>query len=596
MLNTVALPDGLAALAKTPLLLDEAIVDLLPAAVSVCDAEGVVVRFNRKAAELWGRLPPAGDSAEPYFSWLRAFWPDARPVRDREAPLALALRTGRPQRNVELQIEQPNGRRMWILADVDPIHNGAGEIVGALDCFRDITARKQADYAMRESEELLRAVVETTPECVKVVRRDGTLLHINPAGLRIVEAGRPADIEGASVFDLIAPGDRAAWREHHERVCNGERLSWGFELVGLRGARRHMETQAAPLRMPDGTVAQLAITRDVTRHKRNEAALRETEQRARELLQAIPAAVYTTDAAGRITFFNQACVTLAGRTPEIGTDHWCVSWRLYRPDGAPLPHAECPMAVALKENRAIAGAEIVAERPDGARLPVLAYPTPLRDSAGRVAGAVNMLVDISERQQAEERRQLLLHELNHRVKNTLAMVQSIASQSFKGEARTEAFGWFEERVMALARAHDVLTRQHWEGADLRDIVAQATAPLCGQDGDRFSIRGPGLKLTPKQALSLAMALHELCTNAAKHGALSNGEGKVAIAWEVARGGAGGELSLHWAESGGPPVRRPGRKGFGSRLIEQGLARELGARVRLDYAPSGLRCDIRVPLS
>ena len=134
---------------------------------------------------------------------------------------------------------------------------------------------------------------------------------------------------------------------------------------------------------------------------------RPTELPCRELLDALPAAIYTTDAAGRVTYYNAAAVQLAGRKPEIGSDKWCITWRLYRPDGTPLPHDECPMAVALKTGRPVRGVEAVAERPDGTRVPFMPYPTPLHDAAGNLVGAVNMLVDLSERSHAEQVRQLL---------------------------------------------------------------------------------------------------------------------------------------------------------------------------------------------
>ncbi len=132
-----------------------------------------------------------------------------------------------------------------------------------------------------------------------------------------------------------------------------------------------------------------------------------TELPCRELLDALPAAIYTTDAAGRLTYYNAAAVQLAGRKPKIGSDEWCVTWRLYRPDGTPLPHDECPMAVALKTGRPVRGVEAIAERPDGTLVPFMPYPTPLHDASGNVVGAVNMLVDLTERSHAEQVRQLL---------------------------------------------------------------------------------------------------------------------------------------------------------------------------------------------
>jgi PAS domain S-box-containing protein len=132
-----------------------------------------------------------------------------------------------------------------------------------------------------------------------------------------------------------------------------------------------------------------------------------TELPCRELLDALPAAIYTTDAAGRITYYNAAAVQLAGRRPKIGSNEWCVTWRLYQPDGTPLPHDDCPMAVALKTGCPVRGVEAIAERPDGTLVPFMPYPTPLHDATGKVVGAVNMLVDLSERSHAEQVRQLL---------------------------------------------------------------------------------------------------------------------------------------------------------------------------------------------
>ena len=129
----------------------------------------------------------------------------------------------------------------------------------------------------------------------------------------------------------------------------------------------------------------------------------ESERHFRQMIDALPAAIYTTDADGRLTHFNPAAVKLSGRTPQIGTDEWCVSWKLYRPDGTPLPHDECPMAIALKQGRVNHGEEILVERPDGTRLWCTPFPTPVRDASGKVIGGINMLLDITERKHAEQR-------------------------------------------------------------------------------------------------------------------------------------------------------------------------------------------------
>lgn len=579
-----------------PLPFDEAVLDVLPVGVCTLDADGAVLRYNRTADRICGgslqmygrlRIVHAGDSMQAFA----------------DTPLAGTIRTGRACQDVPLLIERPGDTPVSLLANAEALRSDTGQITGAVMSFQLNTSAQQSDTDRRRNVEWLSAIVENTPECVKIVDHDGTLVQMNPAGLRMVEAANACDVEGGSVFDLVAPEHKERWREQHERVCSGEKLSWEFDIISLGGTRRHMETHAVPMTLPNdaengprsGVFAQLAVTRDITDRKRLETANREAERRLRELLDALPTAVYTTDASGTVTYFNQACVELAGRVPTIGSDEWCVTWRLYWPDGSPMRHAECPMAIALIENRAIHGAEALAERPDGARVPFLAYPAPLRNEAGELVGAVNMLIDITERKEAENHRQLLLNELNHRVKNTLTTVQSIATQSFRRDEVKESYQWFEGRLIALSKAHDVLSRENWQAADLSEVIDQVAAPFQAHGYQRFVTDGPSQRLRPKVALSLAMALHELCTNAAKYGALSSNAGQVRIVWQRAQRGEEPLLRLRWEEQGGPPVTPPLRKGFGSRLLERGLAGELDAEVRLSYLNGGVVCDIEVPL-
>ncbi|TGT91258.1 MULTISPECIES: chemotaxis protein CheB [unclassified Mesorhizobium] len=529
------------------------------------------------------------------------------------------------------------------------------------------------------------------------------------------------------LFDLVT-SDIGRPIAHFARKFSDDRLLSDTETVLKKlttieaevpsDAGRWYLRRMLPYRTRDNRIAGVVITFiDITERRQGESAVRASEQRLKDLIAALPGAVYTTDAKGRLTSYNPAAVELWGRRPELGTDEWCGSWRIYRPDGTPLPHDECPMAIALKENRPLQGAEAVAERPDGVRVPFLAYPTPLRDAAGKVTGAVNMLVDITERKRAEElaerlaaivassddaiisktldgtitswniaaerlfgycsdeivgqsimilvppdrqdeeknilgrvrqgehiqhyetrrrrkdgtmvwvsltlsplgdaqgrpigastiardmterrradeHRKIMMGELNHRVKNTMAVIQSIASQTL-GHASTldEARDTFSARLINLAKAHDVLTRESWQSANLADIVADTTKPHGGRQG-RFRIEGPDIRLTPNVALAIAMALHELSTNAAKYGALTTENGYVEIVWRIESEGAGRRLVLGWQESDGPPVAKPSRKGFGSRLIERALAAELGGEVSVDYASAGVMCTLIAPL-
>jgi len=207
--------------------------------------------------------------------------------------------------------------------------------------------------------------------------------------------------------------------------------------------------------------------------------------------------------------------------------------------------------------------------------------------------------EIEAREGAEERRKLLLDELNHRVKNTLATVQSIAAQSLRDAPDLETGRkTFEARLMALSQAHNLLTRDNWRGASLAELAATELAPY-GSEGrpKRVEIFGEPVWLKPDMAVALGMAFHELATNAAKHGALSGENGRVKVSWTVSHSEDGPDrVSITWREAGGPPVRTPSRRGFGSRLIVSGLAHQLHGDVKLDFDPDGVRCSITFNLA
>jgi PAS domain S-box-containing protein len=236
--------------------------------------------------------------------------------------------------------------------------------------------------------------------------------------------------------------------------------------------------------------------------------------------------------------------------------------------------------------------ETIRRRKDGSLVEISLTISPVRDAQDMIVGASKIARDITERRRAERLQQTLVDELNHRVKNILATVQAIARQTFRsGPLDSRARETFEARLHALSRAHDLLTRENWDGAEMAAVVAQVLAPYQRQ---RFEIEGPQLRLPPRVALALTLALHELATNAAKYGALSVPSGRVAITWAV-RPGDPPHLALRWQEHGGPLVSPPAQTGFGSRLIERSLALELAGEVHVTYEPSGVVCDVSAPV-
>jgi PAS domain S-box-containing protein len=210
---------------------------------------------------------------------------------------------------------------------------------------------------------------------------------------------------------------------------------------------------------------------------------------------------------------------------------------------------------------------------------------------------IGACLDITERKQAEERQVLLIHELNHRVKNTLATVQSLAIQTLRSSRNSEAFqANFMSRLMALSATHDILTLKLWESASIGEILAAELQPYGGIDQNRIEARGDVVHLKPRQALSLGMALHELATNAAKYGALSSPHGRIRISWSVDQTqSTEPRLVIRWREEGGPAVKVPKRRGFGTRLIDRSIAHELGGDIEMKFAPTGLDCTFRVPM-
>jgi PAS domain S-box-containing protein len=330
---------------------------------------------------------------------------------------------------------------------------------------------------------------------------------------------------------------------------------------------------------------------DAQRTIENLAALG-TEENFRQLLEALPAAIFTTDAQGRITFYNRAAAELAGREPVLGVDNWCVTWRLYRPDGTLLPHDECPMAITLREDRALSGIEAIAERPDGTRVPFLAYPSPIHDASGRLIGAVKMMLDISDRKQAEDKVRALMGELNHRVKNNMQMLQSLLGaaerEATSPEAR-EALGDAVRQVGAMAAAQQGMYSASTTEFDARSFLEALCRNASQSFGRRADIQigEASGQLTNDAAIPLALILNELVTNAVKHG---KGErSRVTVSVALARIGEQWELRVQ-DDGPGFEYREPRRRASGLGLVS-GLARQLGGRFEISSA-GGAQCIVR----
>ncbi len=330
---------------------------------------------------------------------------------------------------------------------------------------------------------------------------------------------------------------------------------------------------------------------DVTARTVLEDALKESERRQGAIIHQATAGIVETDLDGRMTLVNPLFCRIVGRTAEelMGT-------RLHE-----ITHpADLPQTVALFEQLTVErlGFELEQRyvRPDGAAVWVHNSVSPIVDAEGRLHRVLAVVLEITEHKQAEAHRELLLHELSHRVKNTLATVQSIASQTAKGATSANEYrDAFMARLGALSATHNLLQAGDWHGVLLHDVVHTELSPYAADAAARWTLAGADVLLKPDTAVALGMVVHELTTNAAKYGALSNAQGRIDVSWTLAAKGTGRLLRFVWQESGGPPVKATRGKGFGTRLITEGLALQLDATIGLEFAAAGVRCTIDVQL-
>jgi PAS domain S-box-containing protein len=449
--------------------------------------------------------------------------------------------------------------------------------------------RLRAEEATRR----LAAIVETSDDAIISKDLDGVIQTWNRGAANIF--GYTAEeVVGKPVTVLMPP-------ERHDeepgilaRLRRGERIDH-YQTVRRRkdGSLLDISLTVSPIRDNAGhVVAASKIARDITGQKRAEAALRDSERRLQDLLAAIPAAIYTTDASGTITYYNEAAVAFAGRRPVIGVDRWTIAWKLYWPDGTPLPPDQTPIALALKENRPMRGKEVVAERPDGTRVPYIPFPTPLHDADGKLVGAINMLVDVSERKQAETQQRVLMRELNHRVKNNMQMLQSLLFTATRQTQNPEARRVLEDvsnRITAMAAAQRVLygadAATRFGAAEFLDAVCNA-AQQSFPSTVKIVQEAVSGELDNDSAMPLALILNELLTNAVKYGCNGDGESQIRVGLTK---GDGFEL---YVEDDGPgfDFQAVKNKSSGLKLVQL-LARQLRGHLEVSTKPPN-RCIVQ----
>jgi PAS domain S-box-containing protein len=362
--------------------------DALPVAIYLTDAEGRLIYFNPAAAQLAGRKP-ALNTDRWCVTW-KMFLPDGTQVPHDRCPMAAALRGEDAPVGIEAIAERPDGTRRWVVPCPAAIKDDAGKIIGGINVLIDVTDRKNAEIVAREK---FQTIIETTPECVKLVAADGTLLFMNAHGLKMISAPAPEAVIGTSLYAVVAPEDRERYQAFNERVCRGEQGSLTFDIVGLQGGRRRMETHAAPLQHTDGTTVHLALTRDITDRKRAELSA----QLLAAIVDSSDDAIISKDLDGIITSWNKSAERVFGYTAEETVGQSVTM--LIPPDRL---REEPEILARLRCGERVDHFETVRRRKDGTLLDISLTISPVRDADGVIVGASKIARDISERKQVED--------------------------------------------------------------------------------------------------------------------------------------------------------------------------------------------------
>jgi PAS domain S-box-containing protein len=575
------------------------------------DQRHVVVRGEWNAcdvATLTGRHD-ARDYGATFLAALRAGQPimvsdtaqDARTneagVLERFQALGIAalinvplVRAGKIVANALVHSKQP---RVWTDVEVDLVRDMAERVWSALE-------RVSAEAKARDTNQRYRIAALATNDAIWDWDLQSNSVLWNEALYAAYRYG-PDDVEdtGDWWISRIHPDDRARVEHSIHDVIESAEEHWTEEYRFLRGDGSFADVldRGYVARDPQGTpLRMIGAMLDLTERKLAKEALQAEEERLSFALDAGGLGAWELDlAADTLTTSSQLRENF-GLKPGDSFSYADLRDAVH-PDDRERQDEELRLSIAECRDYNI---DVRVIWPDAQIRWINLRGRPVFDGAGDAVRIAGISIDVTHRTRASLHQRLLIDELNHRVKNTLATIQSIAMQTFRtdeqgGGAPASQRALFESRLLALSNVHDVLTRENWEGARLRDVVLEAVAAHGGGDQNAFTVQGPDWRLSPKMALSLSMALHELCTNAAKYGALTVPGGHVTIRWTIEQGGAAPCLKLAWSEHGGPPVTPPLRKGFGTRLIERQLARELRGSVELTYATEGVMCTIEAPL-
>jgi PAS domain S-box-containing protein len=561
-------------------------------AIITLDLDGIVTSWNEGACRIlgWPVAEIIGHPADVIFT------EDDRRRGAPQAEMALALAEGRSAD--ERWHRRRDNSEFWASGELMPLRQPEGAVEGFIKIMRDRTEQRRADEALREAQALNTLILNSSRDCIVVLDLDARIQFVSPGGVASMELTEAAAILRPSSLSLWTEHPHAAAARAVEETKAGRIGRFQGVCPTARGTQKWWDVVVSPLAGTEGSAARLmAVGRDITTQKQAETRLAQSEERLSLALRAATmVGIWDGDLEARLVFGDANFARIYGVDPEVASA------------GQPLGHyvnsihPEDAGAVRAEMQRLYeSGDEFIHEhrivRPDGEIRWVLARGRLVRNAAGQAVRFSGASVDITDRRMAEERQRLLMEELAHRVKNTLTVVQAIASQTLRGSgASPEARETLNTRLMALSRAHDLLMQGRWSEANLLALVEETARLHAHGEAGRFQIAGPDIMLGSRAAMALALVLHELATNAVKYGALSVPEGQILVLWETLEVTGEAQLRFRWEEAGGPPVVPPARQGFGTRLIARSFGQSLGAAVRLDYPSTGVTFSLEAPVA
>jgi PAS domain S-box-containing protein len=560
-------------------------------AVVIVDHRGMVVEWNRAAEGVFGykRTDAIGqEMAELIIP------PRLRAAHRRGLADYLVSRAGPVLgRLIELPALRADGGEFPVELYIAPIPiEGPPLFTGFA---RDITERKAAEAALKESEARLRLFVEGAPAGIAMFDRDMRYIAVSRRFAHDYQLAEK-DLIGRSHYEIF-PEVPARWREIHRRCLAGETLRCDEDQFPRTDGRTDwVRWEMRPWRGAGGDIGGVILFSEViTQRKVAEAALKESEERLRFVTERAKVGHWDWDIpSGRLNW-SATCKRLFG-IPEAETvTHERFLAMLHADDRTRVDQA----VQACLKGRGDTDYDIEYRTlwPDGTLRWIHARGSAIFEE-GRPVRMAGIALDVTERKLSEEHVRFVMTELSHRTKNLMAVVQAIAWQTAQRAASLADFDEnFTQRLEALARSHDLLVKRKWQGVVLEDLVCAQLEPFLDRSKNRIAAHGPDLLLMPEAAQDLGLALHELATNASKYGALSVPTGRIDIAWTVADDMNSGakRFIMTWRETGGPVVTRPIRKGFGSRVITSALAGAFNGQAILEYNPEGLSWELAAPV-